>query len=132
MRFWRATCVEFLGFFPLSLIGMKIKVPNWREFLLQFTSWGLWSYFTGNFCKLLLMSVLLKCVDMPDLCRGRWGRLLLRPLRSSKRCPAQIHKRNNLLTIYKPTLVCIFSILFSVHFLRTDKENLFYNQELLE
>ena len=36
------------------------------------------------------------------------------------------------LTLYTLTSVCIFSILFSIHFQQADKENLFNNQELLK
>ena len=45
---------------------------------------------------------------------------------------AHLSKENfYLLTIYTLTSVCIFSILFSIHFHQADKENLFNNQELL-
>ena len=37
-----------------------------------------------------------------------------------------------MLTLCTLTSVCIFSILFSIHFLGADKENLFNNQELLQ
>ena len=36
------------------------------------------------------------------------------------------------LTLYTLTSECIFSILFSIHFLGADKENLIDNQELLK
>ena len=39
--------------------------------------------------------------------------------------------QNYRITLYTLTSVCIFSILFSIHFLRADKENLFNDQELL-
>ena len=45
---------------------------------------------------------------------------------------AHLSKENfYLLTIYTLTSLCIFSILFSIHFQQADKENLFNNQELL-
>ena len=45
---------------------------------------------------------------------------------------AHLSKENfYLLTLYTLTSLCIFSILFSIHFQQADKENLFDNQELL-
>ena len=42
------------------------------------------------------------------------------------------YRPRRVFTLYTLMLVCIFSILFSIHSYGTDKENLFNNQELLQ